>query len=201
MPLARLAAPFDHPEWIFEPKLDGFRALAHIEGGHCQLISRNRNLFKTFSVLAAGIASAIPHDAVIDGEIVYVGPDGRPQFYELMRRRGPQHFYAFDILCLDGHDLRGRPLLERKRLLREIVPPQPSPLLYLDHVASYGVDLFRAACEQDLEGIVAKLASGRYTPEETTWVKIKNSAYTQAEGRHDFFDSRTARRTSISERL
>jgi ATP-dependent DNA ligase len=63
-----------------------------------------------------------------------------------MRRRRPQHFYVFDLLWLDGQDLRDRPLVERKRLLREIVPPQPAPLLYVDHVVADGVGLYGAIC-------------------------------------------------------
>ena len=105
-----------------------------------------------------------------------------------MRRRTPQNFYAFDLLWLNGRDLRNRSLLERKCLLRELAPPQPAAVLYVDHVAGRGVDLFRAVCEQDLEGIVAKLAARLYTPEATSCVKIKNRAYSQAEGRADFFD-------------
>jgi bifunctional non-homologous end joining protein LigD len=123
----------------------------------------------------------------LDGEVVHLGEDGCPQFYDLMRRRTPQHFYAFDLLWLNGEDLRDAPLLERKRLLRRLVPKQPSPVLYVEHMRK-GVALFQAVCAQDLEGIVAKLATGRYTPDETTWVKIKNPTYSQAEGRADFFD-------------
>src|SRR5690242_654576 len=63
------------------------------------------------------------------------------------------------------------------------MPAQPSPALYVDHIAGRGVELFQAACARDLEGIVAKLAGGAYTPESTTWVKIKNRAYSRAEGR------------------
>jgi bifunctional non-homologous end joining protein LigD len=94
-------------------------------------------------------------------------------FYELMRRRGPFCFYAFDLLWLDGRDLRDRPLLERKRLLRKLLPRCAQSVLYVEHVES-GSDLFRVICERDMEGVVAKQASGRYTPEATTWVKIKN---------------------------
>jgi bifunctional non-homologous end joining protein LigD len=104
-----------------------------------------------------------------------------------MRRRSPQHFFAFDLLWLNGRDLRALPLLERKRLLRQVVPPQPCPVLYVDHVAGNAVELFDAVCARDLEGIVAKPADGRYTPEATTWAKIKNPAYSQAEGRAYFF--------------
>src|SRR5205085_3263338 len=86
-----------------------------------------------------------------------VGPDGKPLFYELMRRRAPQHFYAFDLLWIGGEDLRARPLLDRKRRLRELITA-PGPALYVDHVAGSGVDLFEAVCASDMEGIVAKLA-------------------------------------------
>jgi bifunctional non-homologous end joining protein LigD len=193
MPLARLHAPFDHPDWIFEPKLDGFRAVAYVENGAARLVSRKANTYRSFPLLTAAIGTALSgHDAVLDGEIVHLGQDGVPLFYELMRRRSPQHFYAFDLLWLDGRDLRGLPLLERKRLLRAIVPPQPSPLLYVDHVAETGRALFDLVCARDMEGIVAKLAAGLYAPEATTWVKIKNASYSQAEGRDDFFDARAA---------
>ena len=124
--------------------------------------------------------------AVLDGEIVCMGPDGKAQFYELMRRRMPPTYCAFDLMWLNGRDLRGLPLLERKRMLGSLVPP---PLLFVDHIEARGVDLFNAACGQDLEGIVAKLANGRYEPSATSWVKIKNRAYSQAEGRGEFFES------------
>jgi bifunctional non-homologous end joining protein LigD len=193
MPLARFDAPFEHPDWIFEPKLDGFRAVAYVEGGACRLVSRNRNAFKTFEPLAQAIGQELSgRSAILDGEIVRPGPDGRPMFYELMRRRGPFCFYAFDLLWLDGTDLRDRPLLERKSLLRKLVPRHPKSVLYVEHVAT-GTDLFRVICERDMEGIVAKQANARYTPEATTWVKIKNREYSHAVGREDFFDRRRAR--------
>src|SRR5215472_14244036 len=105
---------------------------------------------------------------------------------KLMRRRGPFCFYAFDLLWLDGSDLRGRPHSERKTLLRKMLPRKPRSLVYVQHFAS-GTDLFRVICERDMEGAVAKLVSAKYTPEATTWVKIKNRTYSQAVGREDFF--------------
>ena len=72
--------------------------------------------------------------------------------------------------------------------LAKIVPMPPAPLLYADHFDCRGVDLFRLVCESDLEGIVAKRKDGLYTPEETSWVKIKNPRYSQAEGRADLFN-------------
>jgi bifunctional non-homologous end joining protein LigD len=104
-----------------------------------------------------------------------------------MPRRGPFCFYAFDPLWLDGSDLRDRPLLERKRLLRMLLPRRPKSVLYVDHVAS-GTELFQVICDRDMEGVVARQASARYTPEATTWVEIKNQHYSQAAGRQDFFN-------------
>ena len=93
---------------------------------------------------------------------------------------------------LDGGDLRERALVERKAALRKLVPLEGQAVRYVEHVAS-GTKLFRVICELDMEGIVAKQANARYTPEATTWVKIKNRAYSQAVGRSDFFDRRRAR--------
>src|SRR5215472_14771832 len=92
---------------------------------------------KTFEPLALAIAQELAgRSAILDGEIVRPGPDRRPMFYELMRRRGPFCCYAFDLLWLDGSDLREWPLSERKRLLRKLLPRRPKSVLYVDHVAS-----------------------------------------------------------------
>lgn len=96
-------------------------------------------------------------------------------------------FYAFDLLWLDGKDLRSRPLIERKRLLRSIVPEQPSVMLYTEHIEGYGVAFFRLACERDLKGIVAKAKHGAYGEK---WFKIRNPGYSQYEGRRELFERR-----------
>jgi bifunctional non-homologous end joining protein LigD len=190
MPLARLHAPFEHPDWIFEPKLDGFRALAYIEDGACRLVSRKVNVFKTFGPLAAAIGEDLAgQTAILDGEIVRPGADGRPLFYELMRRHGPFCFYAFDLVWLGQKDLRPWPLVEMKSLLEKLVPRRMRAGRYVEHVWKW-TNLFRVICERDMEGIVAKQANGAHTPEATTWVRIKNRRYSQAVGRHDFFGRR-----------
>ena len=172
--------------------MDGFRAVAYVEGGICRLVSRNRNAFKTFEPLAQAIGQELSNrSAILDGEIVHPGPDGRPMVHELMRRRGPFCFYAFDLLWLDGTDLRGLALSGRKALLRKLLPRKAHAVRYVEHVVN-GTDLFRVICDRDMEGIVAKQANARYTPEATTWVKIKNRQYSQAVGREDFFDRRRA---------
>src|SRR5215472_10940204 len=191
MSLAVLNEPFDHDDFIFELKYDGFRALADVGSGRCRLISRNHHEFTTFPDLCEAIGQSLPGQAVLDGEIVYLGKDGCPRFYDLMRRRVPQCFYAFDLLWRDGRDLWELPLINRKRMLKKIVK---SPVLFVDHLAGHGVDLFQAVCQRDLEGIVAKAAQGLYQPEKTTWVKIKNPNYSQAAGRRDFFNARVRRK-------
>jgi ATP dependent DNA ligase domain len=80
---------------------------------------------ESFPALTAAIAASLSlRDAILDGEIVHLDPHGVPQFLDLMRRRRPQHFYAFDLVWLDGRDLRAAPLVKRKRLLAGIVPPR-----------------------------------------------------------------------------
>ena len=92
---------------------------------------------------------------------------------------------------MDGRDLRGLALSERKALLRKLLTPNAHAVRYVEHVAS-GTDLFRIICDRDMERVVAKQASARYTPEATTWVKIKNRQYSQAVAREDFFNRRKA---------
>ena len=196
MRLMQRPKPFDHQDWIFEIKYDGFRALAHIENGGCRLVSRNNHAYRSFRDLCHEISSCVKADnAVIDGEIVCLSDEGRPQFYELMRRRGDPYLYAFDLLWLNGADLRELPLHERKRQLRQIIPrSNNSRLRFSDHIEATGCELFRAACDMDLEGIVAKQKHARYLADarRSTWIKVKNPRYTQAEGRHDFFDGMRA---------
>lgn len=199
--LSRRTEPFDHPDWIFELKHDGFRGVAYVENGVCKLVSRKDNVFKSFGPLCSAIADELRvKNAIIDGEIVCLDADGRSVFNELLYRRGDPFFYAFDVLWLNGRDLRGLPLLERKRMLQELLERKPllrklvgggnhSRILYAQHVETQGCTLFEAVCRIDLEGIVAKHRDGLYSP-SATWLKIKNPNYTQAEGRHELFEQR-----------
>ncbi len=197
--LIRRKDAFDDADWVFELKHDGFRALAHVDAARCWLVSRNQHRFDEFNALAKAISKVLAgRRAVIDGEIVCLDDDGRPQFYELLSRKGRPYYYAFDLLSLDGEDLRDRPLLERKAKLRSLVPEKDSRLLYVDHIEASGVALFERVCEMDLEGIIAKRKKGLYR-EGTTWYKIKNAAYSQAEGRGEVFDRRRSTPDSAPE--
>ena len=183
-------APFDDPDWVFELKYDGFRALAYVDGDGCRLVSRNRHRFDEFEPLAVAVAKSLGAErAVLDGEIVCVDERGRSQFYPLMARRCQPCFFAFDLLWVDGEDVREQPLLERKARLRTLVPDSDPRLLFVDHIEERGVALFEKICEMDLEGITAKRKKGLYR-EGTRWLKIKNRDYSQAEGRGELFAGR-----------
>jgi bifunctional non-homologous end joining protein LigD len=125
MPLSRKPAPFDHPEWVFELKYDGFRFLAIIQNGRCQLISRNGHSFNSFADLRLSIASELPHDGqtVLDGEIVCLDKRGRPQFRDLLFYRAEPFFCAFDLDS--GQDLRMERLTDRKHELRRLLAKLP----------------------------------------------------------------------------
>jgi bifunctional non-homologous end joining protein LigD len=120
---ARAKEPFDHEDWLFEVKYNGFRALAYLDEGRCRLVSRRNHVYKSFQKLSAWLGENVQVlDAVIDGELVCLGHDGKPLFNQLLYRRGDPYFMAFDLLSLNGEDLRKEPLIERKRLLKEITP-------------------------------------------------------------------------------
>jgi bifunctional non-homologous end joining protein LigD len=105
MPLSLRALPFDHPQWIFELKYDGFRSLAVIHNGRTELISRNGNSFKSFETLRKQLKSPYAGKTVLDGEIVCLDKRGKPQFRDLLFRRGEPCFFAFDLLMSDGKRL------------------------------------------------------------------------------------------------
>jgi ATP-dependent DNA ligase len=113
-------------------------------------------------------------------------------FIKLLFRRDWPCFVAFDLLAVDGDDVRDRPLLERKRRLRAILPRSNSRLLFMDHVRERGTALFAAACARDLEGVVGKWAGGRYEADGvgTSWIKVKNPTYSQMVGRRELFEAR-----------
>ena len=188
MPLSRKPAPFDHPEWIFELKYDGFRSLAVIQNGRTQLISRNGNPFNSFADLCKGLTLPLAGKAVLDGEIVCLDRRGRPQFRDLLFHRGEPCFFAFDLLMAEGKDLRSERLTDRKEELRRLLKVPESRMRYVDHVEQHGTALFQRVCEMDLEGIVAKHSLAPYTTERTTWFKIKNRNYSQMAGREELFE-------------
>lgn len=148
------------------------------------MVSRKNIVYKSFSGLGNAIAGL--KTAILDGELVILGKDGRPQFIELMRRRRADViYYAFDLIYCDGVDLRPLPLFNRKAALRQILKVSKVPaILYADHVERIGTSLFKAVCAQDLEGVVAKHRSGPYGAPQS-WFKVLNPNYTQKRGRRE----------------
>jgi bifunctional non-homologous end joining protein LigD len=193
MPLLKRRSPFDHPDWLFELKLDGFRALARVEHGRTSLISRNGNTFASFEPLQQNIGASLPNDsAVLDGEIVCLDRKGRSRFNDLLFRRGDPCFFVFDLLFVNGQDLRTAQLSDRKHELRRLLgrPSVQSGLRYVDHIEGFGRQLFERACRMDLEGIVAKQKFAPYTSDRqiSTWYKTRNPHYSEMVGREKLFE-------------
>lgn len=172
-------------EWTYELKLDGFRGTLYLEAGGGRFLSKNVHHLRRFDTLAAGIARAMPvRNAIFDGELIVMGKSG-PDFNSLMFARGRPEYAAFDLLWLDGRDLRGLPLWRRKKMLEKLV--RDRPIGYVEPTGDPA--LFDAAVRMDLEGIIAKRRGDPYAA-ATPWIKIKHRGYTQVEGRWEFFEKR-----------
>jgi len=191
--------PFNDPDWIYELKLDGFRTQAMVRDGRLKLWTRKRTdaatYFPDFAATAPDwIAS---DDAIVDGEMVALDPDGRPDFGLLQelsgmrglgvkrherRRAGPNEepregtlvYHAFDLLRLDGLDLTDLPLQDRKRLLRLLLREHPA-VRFVSHIEEHGIEFQAAVMAQGLEGSIAKHRRGRYQPgaRSREWLKVK----------------------------
>jgi bifunctional non-homologous end joining protein LigD len=178
--LAKTAdGPFNNPDWIYELKWDGYRAIAEVKKGKVRLYSRNHQDFtKKYPELVASLAK-IPSDVVLDGEIIAVDKKGTPRFqllqdYQKNREDVSLLYAVFDLLYLNGYDQRGLSLVVRKELLKEILPVD-SRLKYSDHIEQYGVELFEKAKKNTIEGIIAKKKNSRYVSVRSSeWLKIKN---------------------------
>src|SRR5437763_5776828 len=151
MPLSRRPAPFDHPEWIFELKYDGFRSpCCHPEGAHTVNLPQWKSL-QLFRGSSQGNDSAVCWENRARWRIVCLDKRGRPQFRNLLFHRGEPCFFAFDLLMADGRDLRLEKLTDRKQELRRLLSKAPAPrMVYVDHVEENGTALFGRVCEEDL---------------------------------------------------
>jgi bifunctional non-homologous end joining protein LigD len=185
---------FGHGGWVYELKYDGFRALAYVADGQCRLISRKGNQLKRFDELCRSIPAEVKaQSAVLDGEVVALNQSGMPAFYDLLKRRNRIVYFAFDLLWLNGEDLRERPLLERKKLLRSIIPCKPSCIGYVGFTDRQAERLFEIVKANDLEGLVVKRKDGKYRP-QTKWYKVLNPSYSQRAGRLELFQVETTSR-------
>ncbi len=169
--------PFNKRDWIFELKWDGYRAIAEIESGNASLYSRNNISYNQKYAPIVQSLTKFPVDAVLDGEIVVLNPEGRAAFQLLQEYpdgKGELYYYVFDILYADGHDLRDLPLVRRKEILRELLPALPHIRLS-DYVSETGKAFFFLAKKMNLEGIMAKHVNSPYRMGERShdWLKMK----------------------------
>lgn len=203
--------PFDDPAWLFEIKWDGYRAVAFIRDGKVRLVSRNQNdLTASYRELHDLPRLVRAQTAILDGEIVALDETGRSSFSLMQQRTGirsggrrgpgqpgiPVFYYAFDVLYLDGYDLRRVALEQRKEWLKRIIQGK-DPVRYSEHFDE-GKLLFAAARSNGLEGILAKRrASGYEEKRSSEWLKIKITqtvdcvigGYTDPEGTRQYFGS------------
>jgi DNA ligase D-like protein (predicted ligase) len=167
------------PDYQYELKFDGYRALAIKSGGKVELRSRNDN---DFSERYPGIVQALakmPDDTVIDGEVVALDAAGKPSFNTLQNYgtgQAPLHFYVFDLLVLGGKDVMGEPLVKRRELLENNVLRKLSePIRHSPVLEASLEDLIRSVKAQGLEGLVAKRADSKYEPgmRSGAWQKMR----------------------------
>ncbi|MCE2455924.1 MAG: DNA ligase D [Gemmatimonadetes bacterium] len=187
--LAFADAPFSGDGWIFEVKYDGYRLVAERTGGEPYLRSRTgADITRTFPEIARAVRG-LPYSLTLDGEVVVNGADGLPSFAAIQRRgkvtnatdaliagtESPALYYAFDLLSFEGLDLRPLPLVERKRLLKALLP-SVGPVRYVDHIEREGEAMFAHAEAMGLEGIVGKRSGSAYrSGRSRAWVKVRVS--------------------------
>jgi bifunctional non-homologous end joining protein LigD len=166
--------------WLHEIKFDGYRVQGRLQAGIPTLLTRNgHDWTHRFGSIAAAIASVPANDLVLDGEIIVADDRGASDFNALtsaLKAGQPTDmlYYAFDLLHLDGFDLRGAPLIERKRVLAELIGPDRSPILVSEHLEADGPRMLQHACDMGLEGVVSKLRDAPYrSGRSESWIKVK----------------------------
>ena len=170
--------PFDDESWVYEVKWDGYRAIAFVKNGQVELKSRNDKSFNEKFYPIYDSLKAIGLNAVLDGEVVVLKKNGTSDFASLQNWRseadGDLVYYVFDILWYNGKDLKELPLLERKAILKEILPQNESILLS-EHFDTSGIEFLKEAKKLGLEGIIAKRKESTYHLKDRSrdWLKIK----------------------------
>jgi bifunctional non-homologous end joining protein LigD len=169
-------------DWLHEIKFDGYRLLCRLDAGKAKLFTRSgQDWTSRFPEIAAAVRKLPAKQAWLDGEIVALEPNGTSSFHALQRALSEKHtadliYYVFDVLYLDGHELRKSPLVERKTLLQELLSGESASGLvrYTDHIVGSGPEFFRQSCRMGLEGIVSKRLKAAYRSGRAgEWVKTK----------------------------
>lgn len=177
--LARLSdEPFNDPDWIFELKWDGYRAIAELNGSSVKFYSRNGLSFSSKYPLIVSALKNLSLNAILDGEVVVLDEHGKPDFQKLQlygQKNYPICYYVFDCLEYNHENLMHKPLIERKNILKSFLPVG-NVIRYSDHVDGEGVTFFQSIQENNIEGMIAKKKSSIYMPGKRTdlWLKIKH---------------------------
>lgn len=163
-------------DYAFEIKYDGYRGLAFVEGGKTKLFSRNKLDFsKKFPSLVRSLTQFLSgHSAILDGEIIVQDERGRSNFQALQNGEGEPIYMVFDLVCLDGEDFSGLPLLKRKERLEKLLQGAPENICYSSHIIGNGKKFFAEVQKLNLEGIVGKKIDSPYQQKRSEdWIKIK----------------------------
>ena len=177
VPLVPRSNPFDDARWTFEPKYDGVRTFLYTKEQCCR-IQVSQELERQARDLERRVAEVLDgREAILDGELVSLDRQGKAVLHQLLRCEGYTAYAAYDILWLDGIDLRDQPLSERKRLLAELLPQDTGPLYKTLSIDEHGRALFGAIRRLDLPGIVGKCQDDPYHP-STLWYEIRNPGRT-----------------------
>jgi len=174
-------APPAGDDWLHEIKYDGYRAIAAVGAGHCRIFTRSgQDWTEKFANVATALRDLDVESALLDGEIVALDDDGRSSFaalqHGLKEGKTPLTYFVFDLLELNGRDLRKEPLRHRKEILKRLLQSPPRAIRYSDHVVGHGAEVLAKACGMHLEGIVSKRAEGTYLSKRTkSWLKSKCS--------------------------
>ena len=167
-------------QWIHEMKYDGYRMQAQVKNGIVNFYTRSGlDWASSFPYIMNALANLNIHNAILDGEVVAMDDKGRTNFQQLqnsLKAKSDKHlrYYIFDLLYLDGEDLRNRPLLERKELLRDVLKGAEKLLQYSEHLTEDGKGFFELSCEHQLEGVISKQADSTYhSGRNDLWVKTK----------------------------
>lgn len=165
--------------WVHEQKFDGYRLEVVRERSGARLYTRRGNDWtETFPTIAEAVVTLPAKSFILDGEACVLRADGVTDFQGLQQalgtRSGQLVYFAFDLLSLDGKDLRGEKLVARKKLLEKLLAKPPAALRYSEHVIGRGEDLFAEACKRGLEGIICKRADAPYSSgRNKSWLKVK----------------------------
>ncbi|MEJ7692490.1 DNA ligase D [Daejeonella sp.] len=173
--------PFDDPDWVYEVKWDGYRALGFIQDGSVELFSRNNKSFNDKFYPIKKTLETWKINAVVDGEIMVINDKGVSNFGNLQNWRseadGELVFYVFDLVWYEGKSLTDLPLSQRQQVLKEVLPTDDDSIRLSKVFNASGTDFFRAAEKMGLEGIIAKKADSTYSANVRSreWLKIKVS--------------------------